>query len=79
MPLYNFDLVNWKAIVDAGGADLADDIEAMNSADMIARRLLDRMPQLKNQRYAVLVTDEEGGEVCRLPLDVVHLVGGLQG
>jgi hypothetical protein len=79
MPLYHFDLVNWKAIVDAGGADLADDIEAMNSADMIARRLLHRMPQLKNQRYAVLVTDEEGDEVCRLPLDVVHLVGGLQG
>jgi len=72
MPLYHFDLVSWKAIVDAGGADLADDIEAMNSADMIARRLLDRMPQLKNQRYAVLVTDEEGDEVCRLPLDVVH-------
>ncbi len=67
-----FDLVNWNAIVDAGGADLNDDIEAMNSADMIARRLLERMPQLKNQRYAVLVTDEEGGEVCRLPLDVVH-------
>ena len=30
MPSYDFDLVNWKAIVDAGGADLSDDdIEAM--------------------------------------------------
>ena len=38
MPHYHFDLVNWKA---AGGADLADDIEAMNSADVIARRLLE--------------------------------------
>ncbi len=72
MPLYHFDLVNWKAIVDAGGADLADDIEAVNSAGVIARRLLERMPQLRNQRYAVLVTDEDGGGVCRLPLDVVH-------
>lgn len=72
MPLYHFDLVNWKAIVDAGGADLADDVEAINSADLIARRLLERMPQLKNQRYAVLVTDEAGGEVCRRSLDVVH-------
>jgi hypothetical protein len=72
MPLYHFDLVNWKAIVDAGGADLAVDIAAMNSADMIARRLLDRLPQLKNRHYAVLVTNEDGDEVCRLPLDVVH-------
>jgi hypothetical protein len=72
MPLYHFDLVNWKAVVDAGGADLADDIAAMNSADVIARRLLERMPQLRNQHYAVLVTDEEGDEICRLPLDVVH-------
>jgi hypothetical protein len=78
MPLYHFDLVNWKAVVDAGGADLAgganlaDDLEAMNSADMIARRLLERLPQLKNRHYAVLVTNEEGDEVCRLPLDVVH-------
>ena len=72
MPLYHFDLVNWKAIVDAGGADLSDDIEAMNSADMIARRLIERLPNLKNRNYAVLVTNEEGDEVCRLPLDVVH-------
>jgi len=72
MPLYHFDLVNWKAVVDAGGADLADDIEAINSADVIARRLLERLPQLKNRHYAVLVTNEEGDEVCRLPLDVVH-------
>ena len=72
MPLYHFDLVNWKAVVDAGGANLADDIEAMNSADVIARRLLERLPQLKNRHYAVLVTNEEGDEVCRLPLDVVH-------
>lgn len=30
------------------------------------------MPHLRNQYYAVLVTDEEGDEICRLPLDVVH-------
>jgi hypothetical protein len=72
MPLYHFDLVNWKAVVDAGGADLDDDIAAMNSADVIARRLLERLPQLKNRHYAVLVTNEEGDEVCRLPLDLVH-------
>jgi hypothetical protein len=72
MPLYNFDLVNWKAIVNAGGAELMDDIEAMDSADTIARRLLERLPDLKNRHYSLLVTNEEGDEVCRLPLDVIH-------
>jgi len=72
MPLYHFDLVNWKAVVDAGGAHLADDIEAMNSADFIARHLLERVPALKNRHYAVLVTNEDGDEICRLPLDVIH-------
>ena len=63
MPLYHFD---------AGGTDLADDVAAMNSADLIARRLLERLPDLKNRHYAVLVTNEDGDEVCRLPLDVLH-------
>ncbi len=49
-----------------------DDIQAMNSADTIARRLLERLPHLKNRHYAILVTNEEGDEVCRLPLDVIH-------
>jgi hypothetical protein len=64
--------VNWKAIVDAGDADLADDIEAIDSADKIARGLIQRLPHLKNKHYAVLVTNEDGDEVCRLPLDVLH-------
>jgi len=59
-------------IVDAGGTDLDDDVAAMNSADLIARRLLERVPDLKNRHYAVLVTNEGGDEVCRLPLDVLH-------
>ena len=72
MPLYNFDLVNWRAIVNAGDAELIDDIQAMNSADTIARRLIERLPHLKHRHYAILVTNEEGDEICRLPLDVVH-------
>lgn len=72
MPLYHFDLVNWRTIIDAGGADLADDVEAIHSADLVVRGLVERMPQLKNNHYAVLVTNEEGDEVCRVPLDVVH-------
>jgi hypothetical protein len=64
--------VNWKTIADQGGRDLSDDIAAMDSAEAIARRLVGSQPDLKNRHYSILVTDEDGDEVCRLPLDVVH-------
>jgi Domain of unknown function (DUF6894) len=72
MPLYHFDLVNTKTNFDAGDADLPDDIEAMDTADLIARRVLRDQPEARNRHYAILVTDEEGEEICRLPLDILH-------
>jgi hypothetical protein len=72
MPLYHFDLVNTKTITDQGGAVLTDDIEAMDSADKMARRILDERPDLKTRHYAILVTNEDGDEICRLPLEVIH-------
>jgi hypothetical protein len=73
MPLYHFDLVNTKTNFDAGDADLSDDIEAMDTADLIARRVLLEQPEARHRHYAILVTDEEGEEICRLPLDLLHL------
>jgi hypothetical protein len=72
MPLYHFDLVNTRTHLDVGDIDLPDDIEAMDTADMIARRVLKEQPQVTHQHYAILVTDEEGEEICHLPLDVIH-------
>jgi hypothetical protein len=72
MPLYHFDLVNWRTIADQGGRELSDDIAAIDSADAIARKLVGNRPDLKNHHYAILVTDEDGDEVCRLPLDIIH-------
>ncbi len=72
MPLYHFDLVNTKTVTDHGGEVLPDDIGAMDSADELARKLLAAFPQLKNRHYAILVTNEDGDEICRLPLDVIH-------
>lgn len=72
MPLYHFDLVNIKTNFDAGDADLPDDIEAMDTADLIARRVLRERPEARNHHYAILVTDEEGEEICRLPIDILH-------
>ncbi len=72
MPLYHFDLVNTKTQVDAGDAELPDDIEAMDCADSIARRVLSVRPEVRNHRYCILVTNEEGQEICCLPIDVIH-------
>jgi hypothetical protein len=72
MPFYHFDLVNTKTIVDQGYAELLDDVEAMNSADRIARRILNKRPELRKRHFAILITNENGNEICRLPLDVIH-------
>lgn len=72
MPHYHFDLVNTKTVTDEGGAELSDDIVAMDCADTIARRLLGDRPELKNRHYSIVVTNAEGGEICRLPLDIIH-------
>ena len=72
LPYYHFDLVNTKTMTDEGGADLHDDIEAMDSADSLARRILDERPDLKHRHYVILVTNDEGDEVLRLPLEVIH-------
>ena len=72
MPLYHFVLVSTKTNVDVGDAELPDDIEAIDCADTIARQFLDVRPEVKNHQFSVLVTNEEGEEICRLPIDIIH-------
>jgi hypothetical protein len=72
MPFYHFDLTNSDSIARDRYVELPGDIEAMDSADVIARQLVSDHPELRNQNYAVLVTNEEGDEICRVPLDVLH-------
>jgi len=72
MPRYHFDLVDSEIIADEGGAELPDDMVAMDTADGIVRRLLSERPELKNQHFAIRVSNEDGDEICRVPLDVIH-------
>lgn len=72
MPRYHFDLVNTRTVADQGGAELCDDIEAMDSADQIARRILDEHPDLRDRHYSIVVTNEDGDEICRLPFEILH-------
>jgi hypothetical protein len=72
MPRYHFDLVDSKTVADEGGAEVSDDIRAMDEAEEISRRLLRERPELKNRHYSILVSNENGEEVCRVPLDIIH-------
>jgi hypothetical protein len=69
MPRYHFDLVDHRTLEDHGGQVLADDIMAADVADELARRVREVRPELRNKRYAILVTDAEGREVHRAPID----------
>jgi hypothetical protein len=66
MPRYHFDLIDSKTVADEGGTDVSDDIQAMDVAEGIARRLIQERPELKNRHFAILVSNEDGDEVCRV-------------
>ncbi|UWU95563.1 DUF6894 family protein [Bradyrhizobium sp. CB1015] len=72
MPRYHFDLVDSKTVADEGGAELPDDMQALDVAEEIARRLLEQRPELKGRHFSILVTNDDGEEIGRVPLDVVH-------
>jgi hypothetical protein len=72
MPRYHFNLVDSKTVADQGGAEISDDMQAMDVAEQIARRLLQERPELKNRNYSILVANEDGEEVFRVPLDIIH-------
>lgn len=72
MPRYHFDLVDSKTVADEGGAELPDDIQALDVAEEIARRLLKERPELEGRNFSILVTDQDGEEIGRVPLDVLH-------
>jgi hypothetical protein len=72
MPHYHFDLVDSKIIADEGGAEAYDDIGALAIAEEIVRRLRLEHPGLSNGHYAILVSNEDGEEVGRVRIDVIH-------
>lgn len=68
VPRYHFDLVNSKIVADEGGAELPDDIKGLDVAEEIARRLLKQPPELEGRRFSILVTNQDGEEIGRVPL-----------
>jgi hypothetical protein len=72
VPRYHFDLVDEKKVTDDGGTELPDHVDALDIADEIARRLRVTRPELRGRHFAILVTNQDGEEVGRVPLDVLH-------
>lgn len=69
MPRYHFDLVDHHTVEDHGGQILEDDITASDVADELARRIYEVRLELRGKGYSILVTDAEGHEVHRAPID----------
>ena len=68
MPRYHFDLIGKQTIVVHDGLDLADDILASDAADSLANELSSARPELRRQHCSILVTNEDGEEICRAPI-----------
>jgi hypothetical protein len=72
VPRYHFDLVDTKTVRDEGGSEPSGDIEAMDVAEELARRLVRERPEFKGRHYSILVTNQDGDEIGRCSLDSVH-------
>jgi hypothetical protein len=68
MPRYHFDLIGKQTIADHAGLDLPDDAVASDTADRLASELYSARPELRRQHCSILVTDQDGEEVCRSPV-----------
>jgi hypothetical protein len=69
MPRYHFDLINSHTVADEGGRTLEDDIAAADAADSLAAELYKVRPELRGNGYMILVSNADGEEVHRAPLD----------
>jgi hypothetical protein len=72
MPRYHFDLVDSKTIADKGGQELPDDAMAERIAKQLAASLRKAQRELKNRNFAILVTNQDGERICRVPLDLLN-------
>jgi hypothetical protein len=71
MPLFYFKLVDTTFISNYGAHDLPDETAAQITAIEIAKSLRETRPELIGKHYSLSVTDEFGGGVCMIPLDVL--------
>jgi hypothetical protein len=64
-----FSLIQETVVEDRGGHVYPDDAAAFAAADTLAREIDLVRPWLKGRGYAVVVTNGDGAELYRAPLD----------
>jgi hypothetical protein len=70
MPRYYFKLVDGHLVANYGAHDLVDDTAAQIAAIELARSVREARPELVGHRYSISVTDELGGDVCTIALEI---------
>jgi hypothetical protein len=69
VPRYHFDLVDSTTVADQGGRIIADDVMAADVADRLAQKLFAIRKELRGKSFFILVTNAEGEEIHRAPID----------
>jgi hypothetical protein len=69
MPHYHFDLVSADNITDVSDAVLDSDDLARKVGLELAHQVREARPELIGQRYEILVRNDAGDEIARVPID----------
>jgi hypothetical protein len=70
MPRFYFKLVDGHLVTNYGAHDLDDETAAQIAAIELARSIRQERPELVGRGYSVSVTDELGGDVCAIPIEI---------
>ena len=71
MPNFYFDLVTNRSLQQQGSMILEDFRAALDRADQLAAELYVIRPELRGCGCAIRVTDDDGEELYRTPLDAL--------
>jgi len=75
MPNFYFDLVTNRSLQQQGSMILEDFRAALDRADQLAAELYVIRPELRGCGCAIRVTDDDGEELYRTPLDALPAFG----
>ena len=67
MRMFRFDIADGVRLADPIGLDCANEHDAKQTADLIARRIA---IELEGEGRAVLVIDESGAEIYKAPVRI---------
>jgi hypothetical protein len=70
MPLYYFRLADGHLVANYGVHELADETAAQIAAIEFARSIREARPELVGHGYSISVIDEQGVDVCIIPLEL---------